>query len=63
MNDISLKNIPVVDEQSTTGDSVLREVTTIFADITRYPKEIIDPNADLETDLGGVRRSLEPRDF
>ena len=53
MNDISLlKNLPVVDEQSTAGDSVLKEVTTIFADITRYPKEIIDPNADLETDLG-----------
>jgi NAD(P)-dependent dehydrogenase (short-subunit alcohol dehydrogenase family)/acyl carrier protein len=53
MNDISLlKNIPVVAEQSTTGDSVLKDVTNIFADITRYPKEIIDPNADLETDLG-----------
>jgi NAD(P)-dependent dehydrogenase (short-subunit alcohol dehydrogenase family)/acyl carrier protein len=53
MNDISLlKDIPVLDEQSRAGGSTLEDVTTIFADITRYPKEIIDPNADLETELG-----------
>src|SRR5260221_7908215 len=58
MNDIPLfEGMPVVDERSAPrdslpGDSLIESVTRIFSDITRYPTEIIEPHADLETDLG-----------
>ncbi len=35
-----------------TAESLLVEITAIFAEITRYPEEILDPNAHLEDDLG-----------
>jgi len=53
MNDLSvLKSMPVVDERSSSGATLVETVTRIFSDITRYPVEIIDPQADLENDLG-----------
>jgi len=53
MNDISLfESMPVVIERPTSGEGLIDAVTAIFSDITRYPVEIIDPHADLETDLG-----------
>src|SRR5215470_17916139 len=53
MNDVSVfDSMPVVDERSAPGGNLTREITVIFSDITRYPTEIIDPHADLETDLG-----------
>ena len=53
MNDLSvLKSMPVVDERSSSGATLIETVTRIFSDITRYPVEIIDPQADLENDLG-----------
>ncbi len=53
MNDITLfETMPVVDERSAPGDSLIESITVVFSDITRYPIEIIDPHADLETDLG-----------
>ena len=58
MNDIPLfEGMPVVDERSAPrdslpGDSLIESVIRIFSDITRYPTEIIEPHADLETDLG-----------
>ena len=53
MNDLSvLKSMPVVDERSSPGATLIETVTRIFSDITRYPVEIIDPQADLENDLG-----------
>jgi NAD(P)-dependent dehydrogenase (short-subunit alcohol dehydrogenase family)/acyl carrier protein len=53
MNDFSvLKSMPVVDERSSSGTTLIETVTRIFSDITRYPAEIIDPQADLENDLG-----------
>lgn len=52
MNDITLfETMPVVDERSA-PDDLVKTVTVIFSDITRYPVEIIDPQADLENDLG-----------
>ena len=52
MNDFSvLKSMPVVDERSV-DTRLIDAVTQIFSDITRYPVEIIDPQADLENDLG-----------
>lgn len=41
------KNKPAADEKE-----VLRTVTEIFAEVTRYPEEILDPEASLEEDLG-----------
>src|SRR5258708_7228787 len=53
MNDITiLQTMPVVDERAAPGDNLIESITVIFSDITRYPIEIIDPHADLETDLG-----------
>ena len=53
MNDLSvLKSMPVVDERISSGATLIETVTRIFSDITRYPVEIIDPQADLENDLG-----------
>src|SRR3954468_19160064 len=53
MNDIPLfEGMPVVDERPVSGDGLIESVTLIFSDITRYPREIIDPHADLEADLG-----------
>ena len=43
---------PVVDNRSARGENLIDGIATVFSDITRYPKEIIDPHADLETDLG-----------
>ena len=52
MNDFSaLQSMPVVDERSV-DTQLIDAVTRIFSDITRYPVEIIDPQADLENDLG-----------
>lgn len=34
--------------QITTLDTVQR----LFAEVTRYPRELLEPNADLEEDLG-----------
>lgn len=33
------------------GD-IVADVRAVFAEVTRYPKEILDPSADLESDLG-----------
>ncbi|HEX3860340.1 MAG TPA: SDR family oxidoreductase [Stellaceae bacterium] len=53
MNAIPLFEVmPVIDERQSPGDNLIEDVTVIFSDITRYPTEIIDPHADLETDLG-----------
>ncbi len=35
-----------------TGDPVLAAVTTIVAEMTGYPPELLDPDLDLEADLG-----------
>src|SRR5258708_37762898 len=42
----------VVDERSAASERLIESITVVFSDITRYPIEIIDPHADLETDLG-----------
>src|SRR5262245_14050395 len=34
------------------GEEVETLVLDVFAEITRYPREVLDPNADLEEDLG-----------
>lgn len=31
---------------------IVNEVRAVFAEVTRYPEEILDPSADLEADLG-----------
>jgi enoyl-[acyl-carrier protein] reductase III len=52
MNDLTLfETMPVLDERSV-PDDLVKTVTVVFSDITRYPVEIIDPQADLENDLG-----------
>ena len=34
------------------GDEVLAKVTEIVADMTGYPADLLDPDLDLEADLG-----------
>jgi enoyl-[acyl-carrier protein] reductase III len=48
----SFERMPVVDERVMPDRGLIESITVIFSDITRYPKEIIDPQSDLETDLG-----------
>ncbi len=36
----------------TISSSLLNEVQQVFAQVTRYPQEILEPDADLEEDLG-----------
>lgn len=45
-----LNRAAAADLQST--DPVLDDVRRLFADVTRYPLEVIEPDADLENDLG-----------
>ena len=42
----------VVDAQAAGGDEVLAVVTQIVADMTGYPTDLLDPELDLEADLG-----------
>ena len=37
---------------ATTGDDVIDAVTAIIAEMTGYPADLLDPDLDLEADLG-----------
>ncbi len=53
MNDIQpFEGMPVIHDRRASGDRLVEGITVIFSDITRYPTEIIESHADLETDLG-----------
>jgi acyl transferase domain-containing protein len=43
---------PVPVEAAPVGDDVLDEVTSIVAEMTGYPSDLLDPDLDLEADLG-----------
>lgn len=36
----------------TTDSTTLDTIQRLFAEVTRYPRELLTPNADLEEDLG-----------
>lgn len=36
----------------TTNSTTLDTIQHLFAEVTRYPRELLTPNADLEEDLG-----------
>ena len=42
----------VLPKNKTYIDDLLQSVQSIFAEVTRYPKEILDPQSNLEEDLG-----------
>lgn len=51
---VDSKSLPVssINSQKFDRDTLAAEVLDIFGKVTRYPKEILDPQANLEEDLG-----------
>jgi enoyl-[acyl-carrier protein] reductase III len=47
-----LETLPVIDETRPQRKTLIEDIRGVFADVTRYPLEIVEPTADLETDLG-----------
>ncbi|MGA8046221.1 MAG: SDR family NAD(P)-dependent oxidoreductase, partial [Dermatophilaceae bacterium] len=44
--------VPAAEAPVATGDAVLAKVTEIVAEMTGYPADLLDPDLDLEADLG-----------
>jgi enoyl-[acyl-carrier protein] reductase III len=47
-----LETMSIIDETLPSREVLIENLRTVFADITRYPLDILDAGADLEMDLG-----------
>ena len=44
--------VPSAPQESKNSPSLLKEITGLFSEKTGYPEDMLDPNLDLEADLG-----------
>ena len=50
--EVAVPSVPSMDSASGAPASLIDDVRQVFADLTRYPVEILTPDADLEDELG-----------